>query len=413
MSIATIKLALRVLLRRKAFTAISLFGVTLTLLVLLVATALTDATFAPQAPETNAARSLVLEHVVMAGPQMRAIGPPGLGLIRSATEGLPGDPIVTVFEQGRTEAAWLDGRKIRLSVKRTDADFWKVHEFRFLEGGPYGADDDENGRAVAVISEATRRQCFAGEPALERTLELDGRTYRIAGVVEDVSFLRMYPFAEVWAPLGTLAVPKDPTALMGESIAIVLARDDDHAAALKSEMTSRIAAVQIPDSDYETLTAHVDLQPQAVARHSLPPELAQDDPAGRLRLVLVALAAAFMLLPALNLVNLSLSRVLERAPEIGVRKAFGATRLQIVTQFVAENVLLTMLGGLLAVLVTPFVLAAIDRSGLIPGSDLSINHRVLLKGLLFAIAFGILSGAWPAWRMSRLPPVDVLRGRTT
>jgi putative ABC transport system permease protein len=126
--------------------------------------------------------------------------------------------------------------------------------------------------------------------------------------------------------------------------------------------------------------------------------------------VVVGLALAFMLLPVVNLVNLNVSRALERASEIGVRRAFGASRSQLVAQFVLENVVLALLGGLLALAATELVLRLLTASALVPYADFHVNLRVFGWGLGFALAFGVLSGAWPAWRLSRLHPVDALRG---
>jgi putative ABC transport system permease protein len=127
--------------------------------------------------------------------------------------------------------------------------------------------------------------------------------------------------------------------------------------------------------------------------------------------MIVGAAVLFMTLPAINLVNLNLSRILERAPEIGVRKAFGATSLSLVGQFVVENVFLTVIGGLIAWGVAAGLLAAVNASGWIPYARLQLNVRILGWGLLTAVFFGVFSGAYPAWRMSRLHPVQALRGR--
>jgi putative ABC transport system permease protein len=127
---------------------------------------------------------------------------------------------------------------------------------------------------------------------------------------------------------------------------------------------------------------------------------------------LSGLALAFMALPALNLVNLSLSRALERAGEIGVRRAFGASRAALVGQFVLENVILTLIGGGIALVATEAALRALTASGLVPYADFHLNWRIFGWGLSFALVFGVLSGAWPAWRLSRLHPVEALRGGT-
>ena len=80
-------------------------------------------------------------------------------------------------------------------------------------------------------------------------------------------------------------------------------------------------------------------------------------------MLLAGLALLFVLLPTVNLVNINVSRIMERASEIGVRKAFGASARTLVGQFIVENVLLTLIGGLIGLVLSLFVLRALNESG--------------------------------------------------
>jgi putative ABC transport system permease protein len=135
-----------------------------------------------------------------------------------------------------------------------------------------------------------------------------------------------------------------------------------------------------------------------------------EKPGRRLWALLTVLALLFMLLPTVNLVNLNVSRIMERASEIGVRKAFGASSRVLVGQFLVENVVLTLVGGALGLAGSVWLLWLVNRSGLILYADLQLNHRIFLTGLGLAVFFGIMSGVYPAWRMSRLHPVQALKG---
>jgi putative ABC transport system permease protein len=128
--------------------------------------------------------------------------------------------------------------------------------------------------------------------------------------------------------------------------------------------------------------------------------------------MVAAVVLAFLLLPTINLVSINMSRILERASEIGVRKSFGASSRHLVGQFVLENILLCLLGGLIALVAAAGVLAWINASGIIPNADFKLNYRVFAYGLCLTVFFGLLSGVYPAWRMSRLHPVQALRGDT-
>ena len=128
-------------------------------------------------------------------------------------------------------------------------------------------------------------------------------------------------------------------------------------------------------------------------------------------LAVIAVAMLFfMLLPALNLVNLNTGRIMERSSEIGVRKAFGASSSQLVIQFVLENVSLCLFGGLLGLIFAKGVLVWLEHSGLIPYLKVDINLDVFFCGLFITLVFGLLSGVIPAWKMSRVHPVLALKG---
>jgi putative ABC transport system permease protein len=126
--------------------------------------------------------------------------------------------------------------------------------------------------------------------------------------------------------------------------------------------------------------------------------------------LIVGVMLMFALLPTVNLVNLNMSRIMERASEIGVRKAFGASSRTLVGQFLVENVVLAIVGGVLGFAGSLIVLEAANRSGLIPYAHFTMNYRIFLYGLGLAVFFGVLSGVFPAWRMSRLHPVQALKG---
>lgn len=126
--------------------------------------------------------------------------------------------------------------------------------------------------------------------------------------------------------------------------------------------------------------------------------------------VLIVLVVVFMLLPSINMINLNVSRIMERSSEIGVRKAFGASASQLVAQFIVESILITLVGGLIGILISVFLLNLIEQSGLIAFAEFGMNLRVLFIGFVLILVFGFISGAYPALKMSRLNPVSALKG---
>ncbi|GAB4333830.1 MAG: hypothetical protein OHK0038_10290 [Flammeovirgaceae bacterium] len=200
---------------------------------------------------------------------------------------------------------------------------------------------------------------------------------------------------------------------MGTYQAVVLAKRKEDLPIIKNAIFQFCKEVQFPDPrDYNTF--------ETIGRTYYEKYAAQifwdwegyysKEQSDKLTIAFVIAALLFMLLPSLNLVNINLSRIMERASEIGVRKAFGASSNDLVLQFVIENVFLTLVGGLIGLVLSLLALSYINSLEYISYAQLSLNFRVFLIGLVISLVFGILSGVYPAWRMSKLHPVAALKG---
>jgi len=418
-----LRLATRVLLRRKFFTAVSLFGISFTLVVLTVVVALLDHVLAPLPPETRLERTLAVYQMRFSTRDgRRGRFETSFLLMDRYMRGIPGVERMSLLSTQQEMMAYANGEPMVVTLKRTDADYWKILDFAFLEGGPFTEADVENASLVAVITEAMRRRFFGHAPALGETIEVDGQRFHVVGVVSNVSRLRPIPYSDFWVPHTTDKSGAHRRQIAaGGYVAAFLARSPADLPAIRAEFASRMQRVPIHDDPVaaregvDRLVAHMEAPAETVARLYAGDDFMAVDEEGRVRLgrffgALAALAFLFMLLPTLNLVNLNVSRVLERASEIGVRKAFGATSRALVGQFVVENVVLTIVGGLLGFVGAYAVLGALTGSEVIPYAQFRMNGRVFLSGLALSVFFGVLSGAYPAWRMSRLNPVDALKG---
>lgn len=405
-------LALKVLLRRPFFTFVSLFAISFTLLVLIVASSVLDHVFGPSGVESRKDRSLGLYEMVMTGGSHIWDGSPGYGFLDRYVRTLPGVERVALFTEPVRVASYQGGVKTEVYLKRTDGAYWRVFDFDFLEGGPIGVDDEANGRPVAVVNASTRDRILGPGPAVGKELLVDGQRFEVIGVVADVSFLERDPFSDAWVPISTFKDSGYREGFFGDFQAVVVAKDARDLPGIESEFVSRLPDVELPDPEhYDTLSAGLDTRLESLARGYFSDDLRATHPA-QLRAAIAMAFLLFMLLPSINLINMNMSRILERSAEIGVRKAFGASSSTLVAQFLIENAVVTLLGAGLGLL---FALAALDYlSGhaLIPYAQFHVNYRVFAYGLGLALTFSFLSGVFPAWRLSRLDPVEALRART-
>ena len=404
-----IKIAYKVFLRRKFFTFISLFAISFTLIVLMVTAAILDHVFGPMAPETKVDRMLGIYQMRFDGPNTQISGTVGYAFLDRYARNLPNVENVSFCQEPSIAYSYWNGEKIKSFLKRTDGEYWQILDFTFLEGGPFTAEDERNANFVAVINDATRRKFFGNELAAGKTIELDGQRFRVAGVVANVPIFRSIPFSDVWVPIGTAKTSPYRGQLSGQFQAIMLAKSAADFPIIKEEFKSRISQMEFPDSGHITKAiGDTETYFEFASRQFSP---GQTDSYPKTLLAGIAiLMVLFMLLPAVNLINLNVSRIMERAGEIGVRKAFGASSWTLVGQFVIENVLLTLIGGVIALAASYLALQTLTQSGFIPYAEFHLNYRIFLYGLSLAVFFGLFSGVYPAWKMSRLHPVQALKG---
>jgi putative ABC transport system permease protein len=197
---------------------------------------------------------------------------------------------------------------------------------------------------------------------------------------------------------------------MGGYIAMVLARDKADFPAIQSEFQGVIDRIPLPieTNGFTFNSIETGIYPYLDAWLGIFPFLGTH--ASDLFYSVIALfMVLFMSLPAINLVNLNVSRMMERASEIGVRKAFGAPVRALVGQFVIENLFITAIGGAIALVLSALIVHLINWSGLIAKADLTINLTVFATSVLICLVFGILSGLLPALRMSRVSIAQALK----
>lgn len=403
--------AWKVYTRRKLFTAINLACITLTLGVLLVVAAILQHAFFPSGVEGKSERFLQVDAMVAAtedGSNVRT-GPMGYRIVDRYLKTLPDVERVSAATGPRIVSVYRDDRVVERHMRRVDAEYWQILDFELLAGRFPSAEDVERGRFVAVINRSTAKQLYGDANAIGQALNAGGQEFRVIGVVEDA--IHLNAFSDLWVPVSTDPSSNWRQQTWGEYTALILARSPAQLPMIKAEVARRAATIELDDPAAK-MHAYLwaDGKLDHFARELLGTSRQADSGAPMLLAIIGSMMLMFMLLPALNLVNLNTGRILERSAEIGVRKAFGASSRQLVWQFIVENVLLCLVGGALGLLFAKGALLWLERANLIPYLKVDLNLAVFGWGLLLAVVFGLLSGVLPAWKMSRLHPVQALKG---
>jgi len=308
---------------------------------------------------------------------------------------------------------YVNGKRIKLNTKFTDAEFWYATDFEFLEGKPYNEQNIKNGDHVVVITDALKKQYFEdnGQPVVGKKIEIENIVYQVIGVVKGSPVTRVYTYSDVYFPYTAPKSNYQNAGLRGNFTAMILAKDEKDLGAIKAEFDAGIARVPksvIRDGQQYTI---LEVKANTYFDQFLYTFMRDDSVQQKVIFysVIFLVLLMFMGLPAINLVNVNVSRILERASEIGVRKAFGAPSKALLWQFIIENMFITFIGGGFALILSSLIIQMINSSGWIAYADLTINLVVFAISILVCLIFGLLSGVLPAFRMSKLKIVDALK----
>ena len=305
-----------------------------------------------------------------------------------------------------------DNHKLVPVVTRmVDANFFKVYQFRFVYGRPFTQEECLNdsyykahAAVPAVISRDIAEQAFGKDvDPVGKTLNY-GFLIRIVGVIEPTSSIMEESFGQLFLALDQEA----------EQVIVVL-KEGCTVKDLEKELAEIARKRSVSDKEYDysiisTLLPHAQMK------------MSEDGVALPWSSILKSLfpkVFVLLLVPALNLSGLVAARMRRRVAEMGVRKAFGAKRRTLLTQVITENLLLTLCGGFVGLVIT-WLLLYVFRSWLffavgntaftLPeptvDGEMLFSPLIFVIGLAVCIVLNLMAALIPAWISLRNPIVE-------
>jgi putative ABC transport system permease protein len=406
------KIAIAVLRRQKFFTFISLFGISFTLTIVIVVAAFVDETFSPGYPDVNRDRELYVDRMQLRNTKNESSinAGPSYYFIDHYVSRLRTPVKIAILSGSSPVTTYINSKKYVNSVRSTNDQFWEVLQYDFIEGKPYTKQQVDNGERVAVITERTRKSYFGeGVPTVGKYIETLNRQYRVIGVVRSLAYTSNV-FADIYIPLLLTQADIHDFSLIGGHTCILLLDSKADISRMKDEFNRMAAKVPIDDKRFDRKLVFADTYLESFFReiHMGFTEGA-DGGVGISLLIVSIFFLLFLLMPTLNLVNINISRIMDRYSEIGVRKAFGASSRTLVYQFIVENLILTFIGGAVGVGLSFITIQIINSRDFMDTVHLVVNFHVLFFAVFASLVFGLLSGVYPAWRMSRMNVVTALK----
>jgi putative ABC transport system permease protein len=321
------------------------------------------------------------------------------GLTRAEIEAIRARPavaMVTALEPLAVETVKYGNYKLQQTQAfGADQNYFLVHEVYVEKGRPISESDVSRGSRVVVLGTAVADTLFPFVDPLDKEVMIDGRRFRVIGVIQKLGkFLGLDRDNLIIVPLGAVQKRDPRFNFMVADLKPVAPEKLEAALEQARETLRRSRKLKFLEKDNFVLFSQdsfIELYRQVT---------------GGIYLVMIAISSIGLLVGGVGVMNIMLVSVTERTREIGVRKALGARRRDILWQFLTEAMTLTAVGGVLGILIGALVALLINAFSPFPAV---IQTTWVLVALFVSLAVGLTFGLWPAAKASRLDPIEALR----
>lgn len=438
--------ALAMIREEKLFSAIHIAGTALAIAFTMVMAVVYYIKLAPIYPEVNRARTLYFEGIrVVAENGGQGQMPFGQKALEEWFEASPNIEYCApttlacgtgkLLGESQQPVALGNGEFIEAVTNETNADFFKIYEYEFLEGRAFTKQEVEALDMVCVIGDGFAERLFGkGIEAVGKTVSLeDSYELRVVGVVRQGSQLAPDSYADLFMPYTLDHVIYRVSPYEGNFSIVATVKDAKHLKALRKELEELEARLTINQEEITggfiffgegvkmkvVLTSNLESHAMHALRTSNRKDSFTNVSNRQLIMHFAGLLFVLLFVPALNLCGIVAGRMERRTAEMAVRKAFGARRSTLLNQVVTENLVLTSIGGLIGLALswlsiynfrTELLGMFFDNTTL--SSAPIVTGEMLFAPLLFVGCFAailvlnVLSALLPAWLSLRKPIVE-------
>lgn len=313
-----------------------------------------------------------------------------------------------------------------VSKKLIDPAFFRIYSFRFIEGKPFTDADLSSGICTAVITDGLARRIFGtGHGIVGKQIKLNYIDFRIVGVVEEPSRLTSKSFAHLYIPYSTEsgydASKSSNMPYYGAYCITLLTSSSEQETALRQELTDIVRRFNASDKEWNLVIGN---QPISHVQSVFQPYSNNEFSWGDVFRHYFIIVMVLLLVPALNLSGMIAGRMESRLPEMGIRKSFGAYKRGLFGQVIWENLILTLVGGIIGLVVAWTALVVFrdwvftlfeERPGMpVEGASVHVSNEMLMApavfffALLLCIALNLLAALIPTWHSLRNPIIQSL-----
>ncbi|HUV69255.1 MAG TPA: ABC transporter permease [Terracidiphilus sp.] len=292
------------------------------------------------------------------------------------------------------------GKKVAGTIlDGSTAEFGDVNDLSLLQGRMFTDEEDQRAAHVCVLGQDTWQELFGGQNAIGKEVTVESGVYTVIGVLDK----RKQPF-------GGGRNPNDNMVIFPLGTFHNLHPEDlDMWVSVKYDDPTNKALVEEEIRELLRIRRHVKTQSDDNFEIFGPDSLTKlwGQLTGGLVAFMIAVSSVGLMVGGVGVMNIMLVSVTERTREIGVRKAIGATKKTILTQFTTEAVTLCAVGGIVGVLLGAIITWIVYFLPI--GLPATLSTMWVMIGFGVSCAIGLLFGIYPAWKAANLDPIEALR----
>lgn len=402
-------------------SGVTLIGTSLSIFLIMIVVMIQQVPVLPFAPESNRPRLLLGVNMHVKNKENGADWSARLNQhsARKIYDNLDGIEYVSFykFDPDRVDVIGPSGEMFLVDARRADANYFNVFDHALVKGRYYTKEEADALMSVAVITESTARRLFGDIEPIGQTFQYDFNPYTVVGVVKDNSSLATLGYGEVFIPTSVNDGSLNYNPYTGAVAVAMLVKEGVDFRHIRDQVIKRYAeySTEIAPDGFEPVYHEQPYDIETVAAGVFGSNSTPDTESGKKTRYLVY--AILLLVPAINLSSMLHSRMRRRISEIGVRRAFGCTRLRIITDIIGENFIVTVIGGAIGLLFG--IVFAKSYTGLFsdmgnigsnvtPPLSVLLNWQILLTAIGVCFILNMVSAAIPAWQASRVNVVDAI-----
>lgn len=287
-------------------------------------------------------------------------------------------------------------RKWQTQVVGATENYFTSYTWGLQSGSFFGSEEYNNAEAACVLGAKVYEELFKGENAIGKTIQIGRLPTKVVGVLEERGGTIGGPRIDdrVVMPLTTVMSRLSNEKKFLGMIRLKTSRDPEATIEDVKSVLRRNHGLEGVEDDFMTRSSKDVLQFVSVI-------------SGSLFLFLGTAAVVALVVSGFVLANLFYLTIQERKKDIGIRRAYGATRKGILLSFLFESVFITIIGGIAGVLLSIALQGTFEKLFDIP---MVFSFKVVIFALVFSFLTGVLSGLKPALKASRIEPIEAIRG---